>query len=209
MLAALRDIRWWRATGKLVQRNLRPWGARFRRHWQTFLTHVPSVEMGNTLTNSLHVIRPKKRVLIFGYPRSGKTSLLYWLKLGEQIPSFSTIGVNQEDVSFGSVQCCVMDFGFCDYTSFKDTGDATIYVVGDDNLDIIKEHFRSILVDKPILVLANKQDLETAPSHNDVAKALELHTLEQPWKCIPVIINQGVGINNIRSWVELHINGGE
>lgn len=165
--------------------------------------------MGNTLTNSLHVIRPKKRVLIFGYPRSGKTSLLYWLKLGEQIPSFSTIGVNQEDVSFGSVQCCVMDFGFCDYTSFKDTGDATIYVVGDDNLDIIKEHFRSILVDKPILVLANKQDLETAPSHNDVAKALELHTLEQPWKCIPVIINQGVGINNIRSWVELHINGGE
>lgn len=51
------------------------------------------------------------RVLMVGLDASGKTTVLYKLKLGETVSSIPTIGFNVETVSFKNVEFNVWDIG--------------------------------------------------------------------------------------------------
>jgi len=163
--------------------------------------------MGNYLSYVPHSIRPQKRVMIFGLPDSGKTSLLYWLKFGKQVETAPTIGINQEDIVYDTISTVTMDFGICDYISYKDKADVVIYVVGTDKLEDVKPHFHSVVSAAPILILANKQDLvDKSHTHVSTIQALNFWDLECEWKCIPTVISQGIGIGSIRAWVSKHIS---
>lgn len=161
--------------------------------------------MGNYLSYVPHSIRPQKRVMIFGLPASGKTSLLYWLKHDKHMLTVPTVGINQEDIVFEDTSTITMDFGICDYISYKDKADVVIYVVGTDKLEDVHPHFHSVISSAPILLLANKQDLEESHTHVTTMQKLNVWDLKCEWKCIPTVINQGIGISSIRRWVSKHI----
>ncbi|XP_050944898.1 ADP-ribosylation factor 1-like [Cucumis melo] len=51
------------------------------------------------------------RILMLGFDASGKTTILYKLKLGEIVMAMSTIGFNVETVEYKKMSCTVWDVG--------------------------------------------------------------------------------------------------
>ncbi len=125
---------------------------------------------------------PKEYLCIMcGVERPGQTSILYQMKLGEIVSAMITIGFNVENIPVNSSSTLVIwDLGSVDRIRplwphyVNDTITCMIYVVdcyNKDTLQVSRDEFFSfvttmenIVHDFPILIFANKQDIDTAVS---------------------------------------------
>lgn len=168
-----------------------------------FIKLEPS-KMGNSLSYTPYTYRPRHRVLLYGLPGSGKSTLVARLT-GQHPPLGATVGVRHTDVVFGQHKCSVMDIGLCDYISYKDHGSVVVYMVGEDALDQVSMHFHSIASESPLLIVVNKQDLiDRAHSVADVTRALG--DIARPHKAIPCVIRDGIGVRAVRDWVTKYLD---
>nr|XP_020479162.1 ADP-ribosylation factor-like protein 4D [Monopterus albus] len=152
--------------------------------------------MGNQLTEiapnlqSLHVV-------VIGLDSAGKTSLLYRLKLREFVETIPTKGFNMERIKVPVVSSRintttfqVWDVGGQDklrplWKSYTRRTDGLVFVVDAVEMERMEEakvelHRITRSPENqgvPLLVLANKQDLDGAMSVSEVEKALALHEL--------------------------------
>ncbi|KAG7220133.1 hypothetical protein INR49_001009 [Caranx melampygus] len=158
--------------------------------------------MGNQLTDiaphphllpglhSLHVV-------VIGLDSAGKTSLLYRLKLQEFVETIPTRGFNTEriKVAMGNTKTNTTTFQVWDvggqeklrplWKSYTRRMDGLVFVVDaaeTDRMEEAKVELHRIAWSAenqgvPILVLANKQDLDRAMSASEVEKVLALHEL--------------------------------
>jgi len=116
---------------------------------------------------------PGKRLLMCGFENSGKTTILYRLKMHEHITTVPTIGFNVENIDIGNNKYTVWDIGGLEkirplWVHYIQDTLGIIYVI-DSSDDIYKiresrDFFENFLVKNswfnvPILILANKQDL--------------------------------------------------
>ena len=160
--------------------------------------------MGNSLSYTPYTYRSRHRVLLYGLPGSGKSTLVARLT-GQHPPLGATVGVRHTDVVFGQHKCSVMDIGLCDYISYKDHGSVVVYMVGEDALDQVSMHFHSIASESPLLIVVNKQDLiDRAHSVADVTRALG--DIARPYKAIPCVIRDGIGVRAVRDWVTKYLD---
>ena len=69
--------------------------------------------MGQLFAKIFEQLFPKKeyRILMLGLDSSGKTTILYKLKLGEVVSSVPTIGFNLETLEYKNVKFSVWDVG--------------------------------------------------------------------------------------------------
>lgn len=87
--------------------------------------------------------------------------------------------------------------------------DAVIYVVDSidrDRIDICKEELDKLvrdplLANAPIVVLANKQDLDEAMSPCEVAEKLDLYSLRRRWYIQPSCAMSGEGLESMLRWL--------
>ena len=137
--------------------------------------------------------KPKEyRVIMLGIGAAGKTTILYRLKTNEVVHTIATVGFTMETVQFGELQFCVWDLGGQDkirplWRHYYEGAHGVIFVV--DSSDRIqfqtaKQEFHQVaqapqLKDSPILIFANKQDMEGHATPEQVAEALELKTLPE------------------------------
>lgn len=72
--------------------------------------------MASVISNMLHALFPATqfRGLLIGLDASGKTSVLYKLKLGECITTMPTIGFNVETITVSGIEFTMWDVGGCD-----------------------------------------------------------------------------------------------
>lgn len=158
--------------------------------------------MGNQLTEiapntpflpsfqSLHIV-------VIGLDSAGKTSLLYRLKLREFVETIPTKGFNMERIKLPMVNSKtnttmyqVWDVGGQEklrplWKSYTRRTDGLVFVVDAAETERMEEakvelHRIVRLAENqgvPMLVLANKQDLEGAMSATEVEKVLALHEL--------------------------------
>ena len=54
------------------------------------------------------------RILMLGLDSSGRTTMLYMLKLGEIVTTIPTIGFNVEDIEYRGAKFTAWDVGGCD-----------------------------------------------------------------------------------------------
>lgn len=138
--------------------------------------------------HSLHVV-------VIGLDSAGKTSLLYRLKLKEFVKTIPTKGFNMEKVRVAvgpsrSIGFQVWDVGGQEklrplWKSYTRRTDGMVFVVDSTELERMEEarvelHKITRTSENqgvPVLVLANKQDLDSALSVSEVAKLLSLHEL--------------------------------
>lgn len=158
--------------------------------------------MGNQLTEiapntpflpsfqSLHVV-------VIGLDSAGKTSLLYRLKLREFVETIPTKGFNMEriKVQMGNTKTNTTAFQVWDvggqeklrplWKSYTRRTDGLVFVVDaaeTERMEEAKVELHRITRSAenqgvPVLVLANKQDLDGAMSASEVEKVLTLHEL--------------------------------
>ena len=138
--------------------------------------------------HSLHVV-------VIGLDSAGKTSLLYRLKLKEFVETIPTKGFNTEKVrvAVGTSRRAsfqVWDVGGHEqlrplWKSYTRRTDGMVFVVDSTELERMEEarvelHKITRTSENqgvPVLVLANKQDLDSALSASEVEKLLSLHEL--------------------------------
>lgn len=156
--------------------------------------------MGNQLTDmapntaflpsfhSLHVV-------VIGLDSAGKTSLLYRLKLKEFVETIPTKGFNTEKIKVAvgasrAITFQVWDVGGQEklrplWKSYTRRTDGLVFVVDSAELERMEE--AKVELHKitrtsenqgvPVLILANKQDLDSALSAGEVEKLLAVHEL--------------------------------
>jgi ADP-ribosylation factor protein 1 len=136
-----------------------------------------------------------KRILLLGLDGAGKTSILYKVKLNENILTIPTVGFNVETVS----PCKGVNFTVWDvggqykirqlWRYYFQNSQGLIYVV--DSSDTLRfaessEELHAIMNndemrDVPVVVIANKQDLPNAVSCGEMASKLGLDKLKNKW----------------------------
>lgn len=138
------------------------------------------------------------RVLLVGLDASGKTSILYKMKLGEIVTTIPTIGFNVETITHAGVDLTMWDVGGCDkirplWRHYFQNTQALIMVVDSDDIErmghpqdagyntaagmlnimLQEEELR----DTVLLVFCNKQNLPGARSPEFIAERLNLRAM--------------------------------
>ncbi|KAK3093189.1 hypothetical protein FSP39_012436 [Pinctada imbricata] len=131
------------------------------------------------------------RILMLGLDAAGKTTILYKIKLRENVCTIPTIGFNVETVSpVKGIDFTVWDVGGQDkirplWRHYFQNTEGLIFVVDSNDRERImearEELYGIIESDEmrhvPIVILANKQDLPNAMNTAEIADRLALHKL--------------------------------
>ena len=173
--------------------------------------------MGNIASalNSFFSSKRDMKLLMVGLDASGKTTVLYKLKLGDLITSIPTIGFNVETVEYKNLKFTMWDVGGQDklrplWRHYFEHNDAIIFVVDSndrDRVSIARDELQKLtsedaLRDATLLVFANKQDLPNAMSPAELTDKLGLHSLQgREWYMQGSCAASGEGLYEGLDWL--------
>jgi len=172
----------------------------------------------NTTYNKIFNSKKEINVILLGLDYVGKTTILNKLiesdsnekddknDTNKVVMHIPTIGFNVEKLTVNNFSINCWDVGGADrirplWRHYYQSTDAIIYVVDcndHERFNETKDQFNYLLPEedlknKPILVFANKQDLNNAASPNEIVELLNLNEItDRKWK-----IQGSSGINNI------------
>jgi len=168
--------------------------------------------MGSTFTKLFSNIT--MNIVMLGFYGSGKTTMLYELKLGEVVSTIPTIGFNVETVEYKNVKFTCWDLRTNHYLAtfskvYYEKMNGLIFMVdsSDDYYlrDTKCELFRvmnSVERRVPVLVFANKQDLEGLTAQQ-IAKVLDTESIkDRDCLVIGCSARSGEGIYEGLQWLD-------
>ncbi|ODV83938.1 hypothetical protein CANARDRAFT_177371 [[Candida] arabinofermentans NRRL YB-2248] len=155
------------------------------------------------------------RMLMLGLDNSGKTTILYKLKLGKAEKTVPTVGFNVETIKYKNMIMNTWDVGGQEriralWRHYFSGTDALIFVIDSNDQDRMsdaKKELYKVIGDKELkgcllTVLANKQDLEGSLKPKELIEYLELEKLSgHNWCVIPTIAINGTGLTEVLSWI--------
>ncbi|OMJ66444.1 hypothetical protein SteCoe_36701 [Stentor coeruleus] len=157
------------------------------------------------------------RIVMIGLDYSGKTTLLYKLKLGETLKTIPTIGFNVESINTkkgGSLT--VWDIGGNEkirplWKHYFVNTQAIIYVVDSTDRErvacaseVLKSEIEKCeLHNIPLLILANKCDLPEHMSKEELTKEMGLYGIRgNIWYIIETSAKEGIGLEEALDWLD-------
>ncbi|XP_065580899.1 ADP-ribosylation factor 1-like 2 [Artemia franciscana] len=160
------------------------------------------------------------RILMVGLDGSGKTTILYKLKLGEIVTTIPTIGFNVETVEYKNISFTVWDIGGQErvralWRHYFENTQGVIFVVDAIDRERIgeaREELQKILNecelrDAVLLVLANKQDLPFAMHSAELKDMLGLDQVRnRNWYIQETCATQGNGIYEGLDWLSKELS---
>ncbi|CAF2921068.1 unnamed protein product [Rotaria sp. Silwood2] len=174
--------------------------------------------MGSSF-NKIASYFPRKeevRVLMLGLDAAGKTTALYVMKLGEVVTTIPTIGFNVETVEFKNITMTAWDVGGRDKIRplwrhyYQNTG-AVVFVVDSNDRDRVNDASQELqlivnedqLRNKPVLILANKQDLPNAMSIDELRDKLALDKIigDRKWHIQATVVTKNQGLREGFEWL--------
>ncbi|KZZ86928.1 ADP-ribosylation factor [Ascosphaera apis ARSEF 7405] len=131
------------------------------------------------------------RILMLGLDAAGKTTILYKLKLNQDVTTIPTVGFNVESVTYKNVKFNVWDVGGQDkirplWRHYFSGTQGLIFVIDSSDrarIDEARQELHRIILDREmkdalLLVFANKQDLADSMSPDEVREKLQLTQLK-------------------------------
>ena len=160
------------------------------------------------------------RILMVGLDAAGKTTILYKLKLDENVTTIPTIGFNVETVQYKKVNFTVWDVGGQDkirplWRHYYAGTNAVIFVIDSNDRERVAEARDELhrmlsddqLRESVILVFANKQDLPNAMSVNEITERLGLNSLRnRKWYIQATCATTGDGLYEGLDWLSNTLN---
>lgn len=152
----------------------------------------------------------RARILLLGLDAAGKTTILYKLKLNENVTTIPTIGFNVEEVNpVKNVTFTMWDVGGQEkirplWRHYYEGSEGLLFVVDASDTSRIHEahdELMSILRDEgmeqgvPAVILANKQDLPNALKSWELVEKMGLRELRSnPWHVQEICAITGDGL---------------
>ncbi|CAN0878895.1 ADP-ribosylation factor 1 [Linum grandiflorum] len=178
--------------------------------------------MGTMISRIAKLFFPKSRVriLMIGLDGSGKTTILYKLKIGETVTTTPTIGFNVETVQYKNVSFSVWDVGGQHkirglWRHYFHDVEGLVFVVDCNDRERIPEARNELhrvlsdveLRDSALLVFANKQDFPGTMTASEIAHKLGLHSLGQrQWFVQCSSATSGEGLYEGLNWLSTIIS---
>ncbi|KAG9240354.1 ADP-ribosylation factor family-domain-containing protein [Calycina marina] len=166
--------------------------------------------MGAAISKALGKIFGSKemRLLMLGLDAAGKTTILYKLKLNQDVTTIPTVGFNVETVTYKNVKFNVWDVGGQDkirplWRHYFSGTQGLIFVIDSSDkvrIDEARQELHRIINDREmkeslLLVFANKQDIPGAMKPQEVTDKLELNVLKDKiWFVVPSCATTGEGL---------------
>lgn len=155
------------------------------------------------------------RILMLGLDGAGKTTIFYQLKVGENCFTKPTLECNSETIKYKNFNFTIVDVGGSDnirktWKNYYDYTDGLIFVVDSSNKNRIADANAELnkllkaeeLKHCPVLVYANKQDLNGALSPGEVTKRLGMGDLiERTWLVQGATATTGQGLIEGLDWM--------
>eukprot|EP00177_Eucheuma_denticulatum_P006803 GFKZ01012370.1.p2 GENE.GFKZ01012370.1~~GFKZ01012370.1.p2 ORF type:complete len:192 (+),score=26.14 GFKZ01012370.1:421-996(+) len=151
--------------------------------------------MGGCVSTRAYRDQDSRGILVLGLDGAGATTILYQLVLGQRLETIPTLGVNNEIISANGLELECWDIGGLDkmrplWRQYCREADAVIFVVdasdrermkeaADELADLYSSTSRKTHIDRdrPLLILANKQDKDGACRKREVAERLRVDNL--------------------------------
>lgn len=159
------------------------------------------------------VSQPEVRVLLLGLDNAGKSTLLYKMKHNMSVSTVPTIGFNVEMIDARknrkSISLTVWDVGGQrkmrdHWQKFHQDTAAVVFVVDSSDRDRLNEARRELestlrshqLRGRPLILLANKQDVNDALTVTDIKDAFNLSKIcsGRDWFVQPCSATTGFGV---------------
>ena len=160
--------------------------------------------------------KKKHRIALTGLDCAGKTTLLYSLNAGQPTDLIPQIGMHYEILEHKDIHFTSWDVGGSDKIEalrrpfYKDTA-AVMFIVDCNDHDRMFEAHKELqklyveddLKHCPLLVLANKQDIPTAATIEEVIGLLGIASLpaDVEWNVQGTIISTGLGVPQAFQWL--------
>jgi small GTP-binding protein len=156
------------------------------------------------------------RVLILGLDFAGKTTILYRLSLNQAVTQVApTVAFNLENVEVGKLRLQIWDLGGQNQLRpfwrlyFKDTTGVVFVVDSTDRqrIGLCAEELGHLLREEelrgiPLVVLANKQDINDAMTPEELSQKMALPAIQdRPWTIMATSALQGTGIKEAFDWL--------
>ncbi|XP_001984949.2 ADP-ribosylation factor 1 isoform X2 [Drosophila grimshawi] len=170
----------------------------------------------------MHGLFGKKemRILLIGLVDSGKTTILYKLKLGGIVTTIPTIGFNVETVEHKNISFTVWDVGGQEKTRplwrhYLQNTQVLVFVVDSNDrerVDESREELMRVLAEEDIrdavlLIFANKQDLPNAMNVDEITEIFGLNSLKNRiWHIQAACATSGDGLYEGLDWLSNQLN---
>ena len=160
-------------------------------------------------------VKKDVNILMLGLDGAGKTTLLYQLKMGETVKTIPIIGFNVEIIEHKNFNFNIYDVGGQDkirvlWKHHYQNTDGLIFVVDANDRDRIDEAVGELkelleaeeLKDCPVLVYANKEDLNGALGPGEVTEKLGMGQLKgRTWLVQGASATTGQGLKEGLDWM--------
>jgi len=171
-----------------------------------------------------YIFKTNYNIIMFGLDAAGKTSIIYYLKnkIGDKsrvpypcgfTPCFNYKGLNIIKIDIGG--CTGVRHNFIETKKLMEqafkNAKGIIFVIDSCDIDRLEEDFidefnyilsHEKLKSLPILILANKQDLNRALSPENIIKKISVEKLkEKKWHFLGTSVETGVGIEEGLDWM--------
>jgi len=177
--------------------------------------------MGGQISKMMGKIFGSKemRLLMLGLDAAGKTTILYKLKLNQDVTTIPTVGFNVETVTYKNVRFNVWDVGGQDkirplWRHYFSGTQGLIFVIDSSDRARIEEARQELhriindreMKDSLLLVFANKQDIVGAMSPQEVIDSLRLnHLTDKIWYVVPSCATTGEGLLEGLAWLSNNV----
>jgi len=157
----------------------------------------------------------ERRILVLGLDNAGKTTVLQCFQNCACEPTIPTVGFNVETVRYKRLTFRVWDLGGQSsirpyWRCYYPNTNAIVYVV--DSTDTArfnqsKEELLTLLTEPelkgvPLLIFANKQDVDSAATVEDVEEAFSLHLISgRKWSLRPSCATDQYGVAGGLEWL--------
>ncbi|KFZ14710.1 hypothetical protein V501_03101 [Pseudogymnoascus sp. VKM F-4519 (FW-2642)] len=177
--------------------------------------------MGGQISKMMGKIFGSKemRLLMLGLDAAGKTTILYKLKLNQDVTTIPTVGFNVETVTYKNVKFNVWDVGGQDkirplWRHYYSGTQGLIFVIDSSDHERIEEAKLELhriinereMKDSLLLVFANKQDIKGAMTPQEVTDKLNLTGVKDTiWYVVPSCATTGEGLLEGLAWLSNNI----